>query len=74
VTRAEAEEKLRREHELQHSRKLPMKEDVGGGGDALYIMAFRHVTSKWLVLNNNLTVVSLFLLCRPASLLTYVYS
>jgi hypothetical protein len=30
VTRAEAEENLRREHELQHSRKLPMKEDVGG--------------------------------------------
>jgi len=29
VTRAEAEEKLGMEHELQHSRKLPMKEDVG---------------------------------------------
>jgi len=30
VTRAEAAGKFRREHELQHSRKLPMKKDVGG--------------------------------------------
>jgi hypothetical protein len=54
VTRAEVEEKLRMEHELRHSRKLQMKGDVG---DALYIMAFHHVASKWPVFNNNLTVV-----------------
>ena len=68
VTRVEAEEKLRMEHELQHSRKLLMKEDVR---DALYIMAFRQVASKWPVLNNNLAVVWLFLLCCPAPLSTY---
>jgi hypothetical protein len=58
VTRVEAEEKLRMENELQHSRKLLMKEDVG---DALYIMAFRHVAGKWPVLNNNLTVNLIFM-------------
>lgn len=49
-------------------RKLLMTEDLG---DALYIVTFRHVANTWPVLNNDLTVADLFLLCCPASLSTY---
>lgn len=54
MTRAEAEEKLRMEHELQHSRKLPMKDDVGGMACILWptvtLVASGHfliITSLW---------------------------